>query len=52
MSDKYKIKENEKACFVTLTVVDWVDVFTRKDLKLKIVESLVYCQKHKGLEIY
>jgi REP element-mobilizing transposase RayT len=52
MSDKYKMKENENACFVTLTVVDWVDVFTHKNLKLKLVESLIYCQKHKGLEIY
>jgi hypothetical protein len=31
MSDKYKMRENEKAYFVTLTVVDWVDVFTRKN---------------------
>jgi REP element-mobilizing transposase RayT len=52
MSDKYKMRENEKAYFVTLTVVDWVDVFTRKNHKLKLVESLKYCQKHKGLEIY
>ena len=52
MSDKYKMRENEKAYFVTLTVVDWLDVFTRKNHKLKLVESLIYCQKHKGLEIY
>jgi len=42
MSDKYKVKENEKACFVTLTVVDWVDVFTRKDMKLKLPEALSF----------
>lgn len=35
MSDKYKMRENEKAYFVTLTVVDWLDVFTRKNHKLK-----------------
>ena len=52
MSDKYKMRENEKAYFVTLTVVDWLDVFTRKNHKLKLVESLIFCQKHKGLEIY
>ena len=27
MSDKYKITEKEKAYFVTLTVVGWIDVF-------------------------
>ena len=52
MSDKYKINEQEKAYFVTLTVVDWVDVFTRKPYKLLAVESLKFCQKRKGLEIY
>jgi len=52
MSDKYKINEEEKAYFITLTVVDWVDVFTRKAYKLLVVESLKYCQQRKGLEIY
>ena len=42
MSDKYKMRENEKTCFVTLTVVDWLDVFTRKNHKLKLVESFIY----------
>jgi hypothetical protein len=41
MSDKYKMRENEKAYFVTLTVVDWLDVFTRKNHKLKLFESLI-----------
>jgi REP element-mobilizing transposase RayT len=52
MSEKYKIRENDKAYFVTLTIVDWIDIFTRKVYKIKIVESLKYCQLHKGLEIY
>jgi REP element-mobilizing transposase RayT len=52
MSDKYKMRETDKAYFVTLTVVDWLDVFTHKNHKLKLVESIIYCQKHKGLEIY
>ena len=52
MSDKYKMHEQEKAYFLTLTVVGWIDVFTRKNHKFVIVNSLKYCQKHKGLEIY
>lgn len=35
-----------------MTVVDWVDVFIRKNYKWKIVQSLSYCQENKGLEIY
>lgn len=52
MSDNYKMQDTEKAYFVTLTVIDWVDIFSRKSYKLLIVESLKHCQKTKGLEIY
>jgi putative transposase len=51
MSLKYKITEG-RVYFVTLTVIGWVDVFTRKNHKLTIIDSLKYCQKHKGLELY
>jgi hypothetical protein len=40
MSDKYKMHEEEKAYFLTLTVVGWIDVFTRKNHKLTIVKSI------------
>jgi REP element-mobilizing transposase RayT len=52
MSDKYKIWDNEMAYFLTLTVVGWVDIFTRKNQKLTIIDSLKYCQKEKGLVIF
>ena len=52
MSEKYKIYDKDKAYFVTMTVVNWIDVFTRKNHKLKIIESLKYCQKNKGLIIF
>jgi len=52
MSDKYKIRDKERAYFVTSTVIDWIDVFTKKNHKLKIVESLKFCQKEKGLTIF
>jgi putative transposase len=38
--------------FVTLTVTDWIDVFTRAEYKYIILDSLKHCQKEKGLEIY
>jgi REP element-mobilizing transposase RayT len=52
MSDKYKIWDREKAYFLTLTVVGWIDIFIRKNYKLTIINSLQYCQKGKGLEIF
>ena len=38
--------------FVSFTVVHWVDVFTRKQYRDILIESLKYCQDKKGLVIY
>ena len=38
--------------FLTMTVVDWVDVFTRPAYRHIIVDALRYCQQHKHLELY
>lgn len=52
MSERYKIHDPEGIHFVTLTVVDWVDAFTRKEYIYTFMESLEYCQQHKGLVVY
>jgi REP element-mobilizing transposase RayT len=52
MSEKYKFWDRQKAYFLTLTVVEWIDVFTKKNLKMTIIDSLQYCQKEKGLELF
>jgi REP element-mobilizing transposase RayT len=52
MSEKYKANESEVAYFITITTVGWIDVFTRLNQKYNIINSLDYCQKNKGLEIY
>jgi REP element-mobilizing transposase RayT len=38
--------------FLTLTIVDWVDIFTRPLYKHLIVDSLNYCIAQKGLKVY
>ncbi len=52
MSTKYKATEADVAYFVTITIVGWIDIFTRLRQKYVIVNALKYCQKHKDLEIY
>ena len=52
MSTKYKAKNNDKAYFVTITTVNWIDVFTRLNHKTTLIDSLRYCQQQKGLVIY
>ena len=36
---------NGEVYFVTDTVVDWVDIFTRPIYKHIVIESLQYCQE-------
>ncbi|SDF35965.1 REP element-mobilizing transposase RayT [Mucilaginibacter pineti] len=52
MSDQYRVRNLEEIYFVTFTIVDWIDVFTRPVYKQLIIDSLAYCQQQKGLEIY
>lgn len=42
----------EGTYFLTLTVVDWVDVFTRPVYRHIITDSLAYCQREKGLQLH
>jgi len=51
MGIKNKISEGN-IYFLTLTVVDWVDVFTRPVYRHIIIDSLQHCIKNKGLELY
>ena len=52
MPKAYTIKNQEELYFVTFTVVGWADVFSRKIYRDIIIDSLDYCRKNKGLEIY
>ena len=52
MSRKYKFHNPEAAYFVSFAVVEWLDVFTRNEYKNILVDSLNYCVKEKGMEIY
>ena len=50
--DKYKIEDQHARYFLTLTVVHWIDLFSRREYKDILVESLNHCIQNKGLEIY
>ena len=49
--DRYYIRDQHAVYFITSTVVYWVDIFTRREYRDIIVDSLNYCVKHKGLVI-
>ena len=52
MAAGYKIQNQAGIYFITFAVVEWVDVFTRKEYAEIVTESLNFCQREKGLIIY
>ena len=48
----YKIRNQEGIHFITFAVVEWVDVFTRKEYRNIVLDSIKHCQKEKGLILY
>jgi len=47
----YKIHHQYKLHYLTLTIVGWVDIFTRPVYKDIIIDSLKFCQEKKGLVV-
>jgi REP element-mobilizing transposase RayT len=52
MKEGYVIRDQSKPHFFTLTVVDWVDVFSRKNYRDVIIECLTFCIKNKAMLLY
>ena len=48
---KYTIKPH-KSYYLTMTVVEWIDLFTRLNMKRVMTESLNYCIENKGLNVF
>lgn len=38
--------------FITPTVIDWIDIFTRQTYRDIVIDSLDYCIKNKGMILY
>lgn len=52
MSRKYKFHNKEGLYFVSFATVYWVDVFIREQYCQILLDSLDYCRKNKGMELY
>ena len=48
----YRIGDQNALHFITFATVGWIDVFTRRRYKDILIESLDYCRKNKGLELF
>ncbi len=52
MSTKYKFDDMQGVYFITSTVVDWVDAFTRNIYRDILLDSFRFCQEKQGLQIH
>jgi len=52
MSGGYQINNQQGLFFVTFSVINWVDILTRKIYKDIITENLNHCSRTKGLKIH
>ncbi len=52
MTSGYQITNQAASYYLTLQVIDWIDIFTRKIYCDIIIESLDYCRKNKRLELW
>lgn len=48
----YKIRNQSAVHFITFATVGWVDVFTRKDYRDILLDSIRFCQLEKGLLLH
>ncbi len=52
MSSKYKFSDQDKLYFISFAVINWIDVFIRKEYKDILIDSFKHCIEKKGLEVY
>jgi hypothetical protein len=52
MSSKYQVGDERFTHFITFTVVNWIDVFTRNKYRDIVIDSLNYCVNHKVLRVH
>ncbi len=48
-ADGYKVRDQEALHFMTLTVVGWIDLFSRQIYRDVFLKNLKYCMEHKDL---
>jgi len=52
MSSKYKFLNPQGVYFVTFTVIQWIDLFTRNEYRDIMLNSWRFCCKNQGMDLY
>jgi len=49
---RYKVLNQKGLNYITITMIDWIDLFTRKAICEIVMTNLAYCRKEKELKIF
>jgi len=52
MSRKYKFQNESGIYFISFATVYWIDVFIRQEYFAVLEDSIDYCRKEKGMEVF
>lgn len=52
MNAGYKIRDEAAVHYLTFSVVDWVDIFSRRSHRDTLIDSLNFCVERKGALVY
>jgi len=52
MIEGFVFRDQSLPHFITATVVDWIDVFSRKIFRDEVIKCFDYCIKNKGMILY
>ena len=52
MPHEYRIKDQHAVYFITTTVHQWVDVFTRKEYVDILLDSLKFCKRERTEDLW
>ncbi len=52
MPSGYQIINQGAVHYMTFQIVFWIDIFSRESYREIVIDSLKYCQKEKGLEVF
>jgi REP element-mobilizing transposase RayT len=52
MPEGYQIYDQQGLYFLTLQVVDRIDIFSRNTYRMIVLDSMKYCIANKGLQLY
>jgi REP element-mobilizing transposase RayT len=52
MKEGYVIRDQDRPHFLTCTIIEWIDIFTRNTYRDSIIECFEFCIKNKGMILY